>query len=60
MIGECEDVIYEAIVDLKDTKVARWYLKTLTDKYSEKQQIEHSGEISFDIKIEDLDADDKD
>jgi hypothetical protein len=54
MIGESEDVIFESIVNGRDSKWAAWYLKTMTDKYTEKSKVEHSGDLSIDIKITDV------
>ena len=51
MIGEAEDVLHEAIVTNRDSKTAQWFLKVMTDKYSETQKIEHSGEIGININI---------
>ena len=53
MIGESEDVLFEHIVNERDSKTAQWYLKVMTDKYNETTKVEHSGEVSFNINISD-------
>jgi len=54
MVEFSEDVIYEAIVQNRDAKWSAWYLKTMTDKYKEKSQVEVSGDLSIDITITDV------
>ena len=62
MIGEAEDVIFEDIVNKRDGKRSEWYLKVMTDKYSDKkQEVEISGGLEIKISIEDIkNNDDKD
>ena len=61
MIGEAEDVIYEDIVINRDGRRAEWYLKVMTDKYTDKkQEIEVSGELGLNINIIDSKNDDED
>ena len=59
MIGEAEDVIFEDIVINRDGRRAEWYLKVMTDKYTDKkQEIELSGELGLNINI--IDSKNKD
>jgi len=58
MIGECEDVLYEAVVKNRDAKVSQWYLSRMTNKYTDKSKVEHTGDLSIEIKI--VDAKNKD
>ena len=51
MISECEDVLFEDIVNNRDSRWATWYLKVMTDKYNETSKIEHSGEVSLEVII---------
>ena len=53
MIAEAEDVIFEAIINDRDTRVAQWYLKTMSDIYKEKSEITLDGGLDFNVTIKD-------
>ena len=57
VIDKAESVILGAL-DLKDIQTAKWYLATVGKKrgYSEKHEIEHTGEISTKFSIIGIDA----
>lgn len=45
----CEAVVYEKVIKEKDINTAKWYLSTIgKDRgYTEKQELEHSGNIKI-------------
>ena len=57
VIDKAESVILDAI-DEKDIQTSKWYLSTIGKKrgYSEKMEIEHSGEVSNKFSIIGIDA----
>ena len=56
VMSKAEDVVIDAIEKM-DLNTAKWWLGKRNTLFSDKQSIEHSGELQINIKIEDKNND---